>query len=73
VHIGVAQGLAFIAVAAFIDPQHRRAIVAGGGLAAGLMYAQYAHAKRAGLESNEPGTEGPRSTGLRALQWKSAP
>ena len=30
---------------------------AGGGIAALLMYVSYAHAKEAGLESCEPGTE----------------
>jgi len=57
VHLGIGQAAVFIAVAAFIDRKHRAAIVAGGGTAAGLMYAQYVHAKRAGLRSGMPGTE----------------
>ncbi len=57
VNIGVAQGLLFIGLAAWIDSEHRFAIITGGGLAAGLMYAQYTHAKKAGLASSEPPTE----------------
>ena len=57
VHIGIGQAAIFIAVAAFIDSKHRIAIVGGGATAALLMYAQYVHARNAGLSSNEPGTE----------------
>jgi hypothetical protein len=57
VHLGVAQAVLFVAIAAVIDSKHRRAIVAGGATAAALMYAQYYHARKAGLASSEPGTE----------------
>lgn len=57
VHIGIGQAAIFIAIAAFIDKRHRFAIVGGGVTAAALMYAQYVHAKQAGLSSTEPGTE----------------
>lgn len=57
VHLGVGQAALFIAIAAYADREHRGAIIAGGATAAGLMYAQYAHAKRAGLASALPGTE----------------
>lgn len=57
VHLGIAQAAVFIAVAAYVDREHRSAILAGGGTAAGLMYAQYVHAKQAGLKSGLPGTE----------------
>jgi hypothetical protein len=57
VYLGLAQSAGFIAVAAFIDPKHRAAIVGGGVTAGVLMFAQYAHAKQAGLASNKPGTE----------------
>jgi hypothetical protein len=57
VHVGIVQGAVFIAVAAYVDPQHRTAIIAGGTTAAGLMYAQYVHAKRAGLKAGGPSTE----------------
>jgi len=57
VYLGLAQSALFIGIAAAIDPKHRSAII-GGGVAAGvLMFAQYAHAKQAGLASSQPGTE----------------
>jgi hypothetical protein len=57
VHLGVAQAVAFVLIAAYVDKQHRAAILAGGGIAAVAMYGQYVHAKAAGLASNAPGTE----------------
>ena len=57
VHLGVGQAALFVIVAAWVDKKHRVAILAGGGLAAALMYAQYTHAKASGLASCEPGTE----------------
>jgi hypothetical protein len=57
VNIGVGQAALFIIIAALVDRQHRAAIIAGGTTAGVLMYAQYAHAKKAGLASGEPGTE----------------
>lgn len=57
VNLGVAQGVIFAGLAAYWDRAHRVPIVAGAGLAAVLLYAQYAHAKQAGLASAKPGTE----------------
>lgn len=57
VHLGVGQAVLFVLIAAWLDKRHRMEILAGGGLAAGLMYAQYIHARSAGLKSCEPGTE----------------
>lgn len=57
VHIGIAQAAVFVAIAAVIDKRHRTAIIGGGVLAGGLMYAQYVHAKQAGLANDAPGTE----------------
>lgn len=57
VHLGLVQAGAFVLIAATIDRRNRGPILAGGALAGGLMYAQYAHAKKAGLASAEPGTE----------------
>ena len=57
VHIGLLQAAGFVVVAAWWDKKHRTAIIAGGGLAAALMYYQYDHAKKAGLASDQPGTE----------------
>jgi hypothetical protein len=61
VHLGIGQAAVFVAAAAAIDAKHRIPIVAGGVLAGGLMYAQYTHARKAGLASSEPGTEGQQS------------
>ena len=57
VNLGLLQAAGFVLVAAWWDKKHRAAIISGGGLAAGLMWWQYDHAKRAGLASGEPGTE----------------
>jgi hypothetical protein len=57
VYIGIVQALAFVAAAAWIDERHRRPIIAGGGIAAVLMYAQYVHAKKAGLANGGASTE----------------
>ncbi len=57
VHIGLLQAAGFVVVAAWWDKRHRTAIIAGGGIAAALMYHQYDHAQRAGLASDQPGTE----------------
>jgi len=57
VWIGLAQGMVFILIAACFDEKHRMAILSGGTLAGVLMFVQYAHAKKAGLASVQPGTE----------------
>lgn len=57
VHIGIGQAAVFVIVAAAIDKRHRAPILLGGALAGGLMYAQYTHAKQAGLASSAPPTE----------------
>lgn len=57
VNLGVGQAALFVIIAAMVDSKHRLAILSGGGLAATLMYCQYAHAKKSGLRSQEPGTE----------------
>lgn len=57
VNLGVAQAALFVLLAAYVDRRHRAAILAGGGLAAALMYGQYMHAKASGLKSSAPGTE----------------
>jgi hypothetical protein len=58
VHLGLLQSALFIAAAAYFDERHRLPIVAGGVTAGLLMYAQYVHAREAGLSSSRPGTEG---------------
>jgi hypothetical protein len=57
VHLGAGQAALFILIAAWIDRKHRVAILSGGGVAVGLMYAQYIHAKQAGLKNGGPPTE----------------
>ena len=57
VHLGVGQAAIFVVAAAVLDKKNSTAIVTGGVLAAGLLYAQYVHARNAGLRSDEPATE----------------
>ena len=57
VNIGVGQSVGFIAIAAYIDRKHAKAILAGGSIAAVIMYASYWHGRKAGLASSAPGTE----------------
>ena len=57
VNIGIGQAAIFVAAAAYIDKPHRVPIIAGGVLAGVLMYAQYVHAKQAGLSNGGIGTE----------------
>jgi hypothetical protein len=57
VYIGLAESLLFIVIAAWVDPGHAYPIVAGGALAAGIMYFSYVHAKSAGLANCGEPTE----------------
>jgi hypothetical protein len=57
VYLGLLQSALFIALAAYFDKAQRVPIIAGGTTAGFLMWAQYRHAREAGLNSNEPGTE----------------
>lgn len=60
VTIGVVMAAVFVAIAAFLDRKrgnNAAAIMGGGALAGGLMFACYSHAKKAGLRSRLPGTE----------------
>lgn len=54
--VGMVQAAIFVAVAAILSRDKWPAL-AGGGLAGAMMWVSYAHAKSAGLKSNEPGTE----------------
>lgn len=56
VHLGLAQAAGFAILGAMLDPKRWPPLL-GSGLAIGLLYAQYIHAKNAGLDSMEPGTE----------------
>lgn len=57
VYIGVAQGILFVGLAASYDRKYAAPIVMGGGLAAGLLYIQYHHARASGLAQAGPPTE----------------
>lgn len=57
VNIGVAQAALFVFIAAYIDKEHRAAILSGGTTAGVLMYGQYVHAMRCGLRDGGPTTE----------------
>lgn len=57
VHIGLAQSAIFILIAATVDPGHAKPIVAGGVMAALIMYASYVHAKESGLANKGEPTE----------------
>ncbi len=54
--IGMGQAAIFVIVAAFMTKEKWPALL-GGGMAGAMMWVSYAHAKAAGLKSNEPGTE----------------
>ena len=58
VNLGIAQAALFVGLAASYDKPHRQPIIVGGALAGVLLYGQYQHAKRAGIASAAPGTEG---------------
>jgi protein-S-isoprenylcysteine O-methyltransferase Ste14 len=62
VYLGLGQAAVFVAAAALIDKPHRAAIITGGVAAGVIMYGSYWHARRAGLASSEPGTEGQDET-----------
>ena len=57
VYVGLGQSAIFIVAAAMIDKKHCAPILAGGVLAAVIMYGSYVHARSAGLRSDAPGTE----------------
>lgn len=57
VHLGLAQSVLFVAIAAKFDRKHRAPILAGGILAMVAMEGLYLHAKKAGLENGGQPTE----------------
>ncbi len=56
VYLGLAQAAGFVLIGAYLDKERWPPIL-GGGLAGVLLWYQYEHAKKSGLESNKPGTE----------------
>jgi hypothetical protein len=58
VKLGLAQAALFVAIGMIAEqPGKRWRPLIGGGLAAGMLWAQYLHAVSAGLQSAEPATE----------------
>jgi hypothetical protein len=56
VHLGLVQGLLFVAVGVYLD-KDRWPPLLGGGLAAALLYAQYRYALQAGTQHPGESTE----------------
>ena len=56
VKIGLAQAALFVLIATCMDSKRWPALL-GGSLAGVLMWAQYVHARNAGLKESGPGTE----------------
>jgi len=56
VHIGLVQGLLFVALGVYLDKERWPPLV-GGGLAAALLYAQYRYALEAGTKAPGETTE----------------
>lgn len=73
VHIGLVQAAIFGVLGIGLEIKSRNAWwppALGSGLAAGMLYGQYVHAKQSGLaNSHKPGTEqyGPQSQATRTL------
>lgn len=57
VKIGMIQATVFVGIAALMS-ETSWAPIAGGALAGGMMWLSYDHARKAGLASTAPGTEG---------------
>jgi|SRR5215831_647265 len=58
VGIGLAEGALIIGVTVFFDAKYSGALIAGAAVEGLITYAEYVHAKNAGLAaSNLPGTE----------------
>jgi bacteriorhodopsin len=56
VYIGLGQAALLVVIAAIMETSPWP-VLAGGALAGALMWGQYAHARKAGLASDLPGTE----------------
>jgi hypothetical protein len=56
VHLGLIQGLLFVAIGIYLD-KDRWPPLMGGGIAAVILYAQYQHALTSGLEHPGETTE----------------
>jgi hypothetical protein len=57
VNVGLIEGAALVAVALLVDKKYRAPIFLGAAAEATITWAEYAHAKKAGLANGGPGTE----------------
>jgi len=57
VHLGLIQGMFFVAIGMYLDKERWPPLL-GGGLAAVLLYGQYLHALKAGTSNPGESTEG---------------
>lgn len=57
VHVGMAESIVLVAIAAAIDKKHRTPILVGGILAMIITEAEYIHAKNSGMAKPGPETE----------------
>lgn len=57
VYIGEVQAALFVGLAAYFDRRYAKEYILGGVLAGGIMHGSYVHAKVAGLNNSEVGTE----------------
>ena len=57
VMLGLAEGVGFVALAAYMDKEYRVPILFGGALEVVITASQYIHAKNAGLANPGPPTE----------------
>lgn len=72
VHVGLVQSALFVAAAAYFDRKRAPAYLTGGIAAGVIMYGSYVHARKAGLASAAPGTEG-QQPGAASLGWSNNP
>lgn len=66
VHIGLAQAMLFVVIGMYLRRMENKSAwspLLGGGLAGVLLYYQYCHAKKAGIEKGGQGTEVYGGTG----------
>lgn len=56
VYLGLGQAAVFVLIGVALDKERWPPLI-GGGLAGVLLWVQYEHAKKSGLESSKPGTE----------------
>lgn len=67
VNIGMLQALLFVVIMTIAEPRGSKwRPLTGGGLAGVLLYAQYVHARNAGLANPGPSTEDTGTTGTTA-------